>query len=263
MIPHVLTIAGSDPSGGAGIQADIKTFSALGCYGMSVITALTAQNTTGVSGVHEVPVEFVRAQIEAVFEDIRVDALKIGMVGAPENVAVIVDAIEKHKPAYVVLDPVMVAQSGDRLVSEKTGRDIKHCLLPLADIVTPNIPEAEVLVGEECGADKLEFAARLLKLEARAVLLKGGHAGGERSDDIFVDRNQSLVLEAERIDTLNNHGTGCTLSAALAACLAKGLPEAQAAQAAKKYITAALENADKLDIGKGHGPVHHFYKLWD
>ena len=264
MVPHVLTVAGSDPSGGAGIQADLKTFAALGCYGLSVVTALTAQNTRGVAGVQETSPEFVRAQLEAVFEDIRVDAMKIGMIGLPEIVPVVVEAIQQYKPAYVVFDPVMVATSGDVLVNKETIAEMKRCLLPMADIVTPNIPEAEILVDDQISKHDLEgFAKRLLKTEARAVVLKGGHLGGKDSNDIYVDHNQTVVLDAARIETKNTHGTGCTFSAAIAAYLARGLPEAQAAQAAKKYMTSALKHADRLDVGKGAGPVHHFFAHWD
>lgn len=262
MIPHILTIAGSDPSGGAGIQADLKTFSALGCYGMSVITALTAQNTTGVTAIHEVPPLFVRDQIDAIFSDIRVDAVKIGMAGSVKTIEVIAQTLLEYKPAYVVLDPVMVSQSGNQLISDDAIKALKKYLLPLADIVTPNIPEATILIGKTPSSLE-EAAQQILSTGASAVLVKGGHGKGENSNDLYMDRYQTLSLNEKRIKTENNHGTGCTLSAAIACYLAKGLPEAPACQAAKKYITAALKHADRLSIGKGAGPVHHFYDQWD
>ncbi|MCK5284614.1 MAG: bifunctional hydroxymethylpyrimidine kinase/phosphomethylpyrimidine kinase [Alphaproteobacteria bacterium] len=263
MISNVLSIAGSDPSGGAGIQADLKTFSALGCYGMCVITSLTAQNTLGVQDIYEVSPDFVWKQIESVFKDIRVDAMKIGMLGEPEVVSVIVDAIKTYKPAHVVLDPVMVSSNGEKLVSDATISEMKRYLFPLVDIVTPNIPEAELLIDDVFRDDMEEFARLLLTLGSRAVLLKGGHAGGARSDDVFVKHDKSLMLKSERIETLNNHGTGCTFSAALASYLAKGMSEEKAVNAAKIYITKALEYADDLDIGNGRGSVHHFFSQWN
>lgn len=262
MIPNVLSIAGSDPSGGAGIQADLKTFSALGAYGMAAITALTAQNTQGVTAVHELPPDFVEKQIETVFSDIRVDAVKIGMAGSPETIAAIAGVLQKHKPRFIVLDPVMVAQSGDRLVSDKSVEAIRKYLIPLATILTPNIPEASVLLGQNIMDDLQAAAKDILKTGAPAVLLKGGHMQGPISIDVYADAKGILVLESPRIKTKNNHGTGCTLSSALAVFLAKGLAPAEAARAAKDYITEALRHSDGLQVGHGHGSVHHFHALW-
>jgi hydroxymethylpyrimidine/phosphomethylpyrimidine kinase len=261
MIPHVLTIAGSDPSGGAGIQADLKTFSALGAYGMAAITALTAQNTRGVAGVFEVPAEFVRSQVETVFRDIRVDAVKIGMPGSPQSINALIELLQVYKPPHVIVDPVMKAQSGDDLSSKESIAAMRR-IVAMGTIVTPNIPEAEILIDEPFRGDMEHFAKRLMKIGASAVLLKGGHYGGRHSNDLYMDAKQSRVLEADRIKTNNNHGTGCTLAAALAVYLAKGLPAPEASYAAKKYVTEALTHADKLSVGSGHGPVHHFYSLW-
>jgi hydroxymethylpyrimidine/phosphomethylpyrimidine kinase len=262
MIKNILSIAGSDPSGGAGIQADLKTFSALGAYGMSVIAALTAQNTKGVSAVYELPPEFVKAQLDAIFSDIRVDAVKIGMAGNPETIKIIAETLKIYRPAYVVLDPVMVAQSGDRLLSDDSIHVLKIELLPLATIITPNIPEAEVLLGKKV-EDMKETAQELLALGARSVLLKGGHLEGPICYDVYADAQVLVVLEAPRVKTDNNHGTGCTLSSALAVFMAQGQSPEDAARAAKAYLTEALQNADQLNIGAGHGPVHHFHALWD
>lgn len=264
MIANVLTIAGSDPSGGAGIQADLKTFSALGCYGMSVITALTAQNTMGVRAVHNAPSAFLEAQLEAIFADIRVDAVKIGMAGGADDIAVIAHALTRYKPAHVVLDPVMVATSGDRLIDDAAVEALKVQLLPLCHILTPNMPEAQILLGGEYDADDLKGSARrLLDLGVRASLLKGGHGCGAQSADIYASAKECVALEAPRIDTNNTHGTGCTLSSAIAANLAKGLGRLEACRAAKGYITEALRNADALDVGEGKGPVNHFHRVWD
>lgn len=267
MISNILSIAGSDPSGGAGIQADLKTFSALGCYGMAALTALTAQNTKGVEAVHQVPHDFAARQIDAVFDDIRVDAVKIGMAGSPQTITAIGEAIQRHKPGYVVLDPVMVATSGDRLLDEEAIAALRKTLVPLARVITPNVPEAEILLGKSLEHDyqfKMEDMAKaLLALGTRGVMLKGGHLGGPTSKDVYADEDGTLeVMEATRIKTIHNHGTGCTLSSALACYLAKGLPPAEAARAAKTYVTHALQAADDLKVGRGHGPVHHFHTLW-
>ncbi len=266
MIPHVLTIAGSDPSGGAGIQADLKTISAQGCYGMAVITALTAQNTRGVSGVFDVPHDFVDQQIKTLAQDIRIDAIKIGMVGSPATIATLNEFIQRSHPPIVVLDPVMVAQSGDPLISQDAIEAMRRNLVPLASIITPNIPEAEILLGKKFSYFEYELvpmAKALLKLGARGVLLKGGHGAGMRSDDVYADSTGVCeVYETKRLNTPNTHGTGCALSSALACWLAKGLPPAEACRAAKKYITSAIQTADQLKIGKGAGPVHHFHALW-
>lgn len=267
MIPHIFSVAGSDPSGGAGIQADLKTFSALGCYGMAAITALTAQNTRGVSAVHMVPHEFLLMQIKEIFADIRVDAMKIGMAGSVQAIGVLAESIQRYKPQIVVLDPVMVATSGDRLITEDAVNALRRELLPLCSILTPNIPEAEMLLGKSLEHDfsfrVQEMAKALLDLGAPALLLKGGHLGGASSKDIYADHSGAVeILDAPRIKTQNTHGTGCTLSSALACYMAKGLPASEAAHAAKRYVTLALQKADQLSIGRGRGPVHHFHTLW-
>ncbi|MFN3701126.1 MAG: bifunctional hydroxymethylpyrimidine kinase/phosphomethylpyrimidine kinase [Alphaproteobacteria bacterium] len=269
MIPHILSIAGSDPSGGAGVQADLKTFSALGCYGMAAITALTAQNTRGVTDVFMVPPDFLRAQIDTIFSDIRVDALKIGMAGTADSIAVLEGALKRHRPPVIVLDPVMVATSGDRLLPDAAIARMRESMLPLADCITPNIPEAEVLLGQslerDFGGDLGAMASALLDLGARSVLLKGGHLSGESAIDIYCSHTERepTILETKRIVTKNTHGTGCTLSSALACFLARGLEGAAAARVAKDYLTQALGSADQLQIGGGHGPVHHFHTLWE
>ena len=257
MIHNVLSIAGSDPSGGAGIQADLKTFSALGCYGMAAITALTAQNTKGVTGVHELPAEFVAKQVESVFEDVRVDAVKIGMAGSPDTIKAIAAVLRKYKPQHIVLDPVMVSQSGHRLLSDEAVDTLKKEFIPIATIITPNIPEAEVLLGT-----KDVKAENILKIGVHAVLLKGGHGDGANSTDIYADKYKTHAFEALRLHTKNNHGTGCTLSSAIAAYLARGLNLEDSCAAAKNYITEALRHSENLSVGHGHGPVHHFHAIW-
>ena len=263
--PVALTIAGSDSGGGAGIQADLKTFSALGAYGCSVITALTAQNTRAVTGVFDVPPEFVRAQMDAVFSDITVNAVKIGMLSRPETILAVAEGLRAHNPEFVVLDPVMVAKSGDALLQDDAVESLKTHLLPLATIITPNLPEAATLLGEDEVSETGELrpcAERLLDLGPRAVLLKGGHLSGPDSPDIFVDGQSVEILEALRIETGNTHGTGCTLSSAIAAGLARGLELDDSVKAAKSYITDAIAGSDSLHVGGGHGPVHHFHALW-
>ena len=257
---RVLSIAGSDCSGGAGIQADLKTFSALGCYGMTAITALTAQNTLGVTGIHGVPPEFLKAQLQAVIEDIGVDAVKIGMLHSPEIVRVVAWALEHYQLKQVVLDPVMVATSGDRLIKSETVQVLQHELFPLVTLVTPNLDEAAWLLGRSLGnAQELEQAARdLLALGARAVLLKGGHLPGSAVVDIFVQPNQAgLHLRSERIASKNVHGTGCTLSSAIAAYLALGLPLRQAVEQARVYVLEAIQTGAAVLTGCGHGPLNH------
>ncbi|HSZ91095.1 MAG TPA: bifunctional hydroxymethylpyrimidine kinase/phosphomethylpyrimidine kinase [Acetobacteraceae bacterium] len=264
IIPNVLTIAGSDPSGGAGIQADLKTFSALGVYGASVITALTAQNTQGVRGFTVVEPDFVAAQIDSVFEDLRIDAVKIGMVATAAVAMAIAGRLRHYKPRNVVLDPVMVAKSGDRLLQDDAIAAISGQLVPLATVITPNLPEAAVLCGEAAPAtlaDMHRTVRALHGLGARAVLLKGGALDSADSPDLLFDGSNMIELPARRIATRNTHGTGCTLSAALAALLPRyELPEA--ARRAKAYLTAALAASDRLSVGSGRGPVHHFYALW-
>jgi hydroxymethylpyrimidine/phosphomethylpyrimidine kinase len=266
LIANVLTIAGSDSGGGAGIQADLKTFSALGTYGASVITALTAQNTLAVSAIHDVPPAFVRAQLDAVFDDIEFAAVKIGMLSRPEIIDAVAERLHRHGAQNVVLDPVMVAKSGDRLLREEAVVALKERLLPLATLITPNLPEAAVLLQVEEAQDEagmIESAARLREFGPQAVLLKGGHLNkGVESIDVLVDSGGPLSLAAPRIATRNTHGTGCTLSSAIAALLARGLPLRDAARGAKAYVTAALRGANRLNVGHGHGPVHHFQRLW-
>jgi hydroxymethylpyrimidine/phosphomethylpyrimidine kinase len=264
LIPNVLTIAGSDPSGGAGIQADLKTFSALGVYGASVITALTAQNTQGVRGFTTVEAAFVAEQIDAVFDDLRIDAVKIGMVATAAIASAIADRLRHYKPGKIVLDPVMVAKSGDRLLRDDAIAAIRGQLVPLATVITPNLPEAAVLSGEAAPATLagMHRTVRALhRLGAQAVLLKGGALDSADSPDLLFDGSDVIELPARRIDTRNTHGTGCTLSAAIAALLPRhSLPEA--ARRAKAYLTAALAASDRLTVGSGRGPVHHFHALW-
>jgi hydroxymethylpyrimidine/phosphomethylpyrimidine kinase len=263
--PVALTIAGSDSSGGAGIQADLKTFAALGVYGASAITALTAQNTRGVTGVHHVPPDFVTAQIDAVFADLDVGAVKIGMVAEPGIVEAIASALERWRPAHVVLDPVMVATSGERLLSPDAVAALRDRLIPRATLITPNLPEAAALLDEAAAGDEAAVAAqgrRLLALGCGAVLIKGGHGEGIDSIDYLVDRDGITPLSAPRIATSNTHGTGCSLSSAIAAGLAKGADMASAVRDAKAFISAAIAAADRFSVGHGHGPVHHFHRFY-
>jgi hydroxymethylpyrimidine/phosphomethylpyrimidine kinase len=265
-VPNVLSIAGSDPSGGAGIQADLATFAALRCYGMSVITAVTAQNTRGVMAVHVVPRESVARQIDAIFEDIEVAAVKIGMVATAEIVAVVAERLAAHRPPFIVLDPVLVATSGDQLADSGVAEALVQYLFPLATLVTPNLTEAAILSGEELvmGLDAMrEAAAALLIRGARAVLVKGGHGAGATSDDLLLDGDTCTILSAPRVATRNTHGTGCTLSSAIAARLARGDDLATASSAAKSYLSAALEASGVLRVGQGPGPQHHFHALWE
>jgi hydroxymethylpyrimidine/phosphomethylpyrimidine kinase len=260
--PIALTIAGSDSSGGAGIQADLKTFAALGVYGASVITALTAQNTTGVSGIHDVPPEFVAAQIDAVFSDLEVAAVKIGMVSQAATIEAIVAGLDRWKPQYVVLDPVMIATSGAHLLASTATELLRKQLLPRATVITPNLPEAGALLGASVATDRtaIERQARdLLRLGARAVLIKGGHGEGAESIDYLVTPDATRAFSAPRITTSNTHGTGCTLSSAIAAGLAKDMSLEAAIDAAKRYVTAAIVAADTLAVGRGHGPLQHFH----
>jgi hydroxymethylpyrimidine/phosphomethylpyrimidine kinase len=265
MTAIALTIAGSDSGGGAGIQADLKTFAALGVYGASAITALTAQNTTGVTGVHEAPATFVTAQLDAVFSDLDVAAVKIGMLGSARVIEAVAAGLEKWRPRWVVLDPVMVAKGGDELLRDDAVAALKERLVPLSHLITPNLPEAGVLLDEPPASDREAMAAqaeRLLRLGPGAVLLKGGHLAGDTSPDLLHDGRDATWLEAARHATRNTHGTGCTLSSAIAGYLALGRPMADAVVAAKRYLTAAIAGADDLAIGHGHGPVHHFHRLW-
>jgi hydroxymethylpyrimidine/phosphomethylpyrimidine kinase len=263
--PIALTIAGSDSGGGAGIQADIKTFSALGAYGCSVITALTAQNTCGVRGILGVDPGFVRAQMDAVFEDIDVCAVKIGMLGTAATIMAVAEGLERWRPAWVVLDPVMVAKGGDRLLEADAVAALRDRLVPLASLVTPNLPEAADLLGVRVPTQREampDVARGVLRLGASGVLLKGGHLSGDVSPDLLMHGDVEQWFEAARVSTRNTHGTGCTLSAAIAAGLACGLPMARAVAEAKRYIEGAIAAADQLQIGHGHGPVHHFHRVW-
>jgi hydroxymethylpyrimidine/phosphomethylpyrimidine kinase len=258
--PRVLSIAGSDSGGGAGIQADLKTFAALGCYGMTAITAITAQNTLGVRAIHGVPPEILKAQIEAVVEDIGVDAVKIGMLHSPEVVEVVAWAIRHFSLKQVVLDPVMVATSGDRLIAQETVSVLVRELFPLVSVITPNLDEAELLLGHGIdGLAALEPAAgELLALGARAVLLKGGHLKGDQVVDVLLQPGQAaLHLKSERIASRNVHGTGCTLSSAIAAHLALGSDLTSAVKLARDFILKAIAEGANVQTGHGHGPLNH------
>jgi hydroxymethylpyrimidine/phosphomethylpyrimidine kinase len=264
--PVALTIAGSDPSGGAGIQADLKTFSALGVYGTSVLTALTSQNTQGVTGVHVVPTEFVIQQLETLIADVRLDAIKIGMLANAAIVAAVGDFLRRHPHDFVVLDPVMVATSGDRLLDDDSVQAMRD-LMPLASLATPNLAEAAALLDTQPArtlADMRRHALALQELGAPRVLIKGGHyEDGPEAVDLFLDIDGETLLRAPRVDTINTHGTGCTLSSALAALRPQRDSWLEAALDAKSWLTAALAAADVLEIGQGHGPVHHFHGIWD
>jgi hydroxymethylpyrimidine/phosphomethylpyrimidine kinase len=263
-VPIALTIAGSDSSGGAGIQADLKTFAAFGVYGASVITALTAQNTRGVRGIHPVPSAFVTAQIDAVFDDLDVKAVKIGMVAEFSIIEAIVSELTRWKPKHVVLDPVMVASSGDRLLSAEAVEGLRKHLIPMATLVTPNLPEAAALLNAPVAPDEAAIRGqgeRLLAMGARALLIKGGHGQGAESIDYLFHGDEVIALPAPRLATGNTHGTGCSLSSAIAAGLAKGETLEAAVRHAKTWITAAIAAADRLGIGKGKGPIHHFHKF--
>jgi hydroxymethylpyrimidine/phosphomethylpyrimidine kinase len=277
--PVALTIAGSDPSGGAGIQADLKTFSALGVYGTSVVTALTAQNTQGVTGVHVVPTDFVTQQLETLAVDVRLDAIKIGMLANAEIVAAVGEFLRSHEHVdCVVLDPVMVATSGDRLIDDDAIQAVRD-LMPLASVITPNLAEAAALLNTRAARtlpDMRLHALALQELGAQRVLIKGGHLeDSSEAVDLFLDVDGEAVLRAPRVDTVNTHGTGCTLSSALAALRAQRNSWLEAALDAKSYLTGALKAADTLKISRGssgpagpaghagHGPVHHFQQTWD
>jgi hydroxymethylpyrimidine/phosphomethylpyrimidine kinase len=258
--PKLLTIAGSDSGGGAGIQADLKTFAALGCYGMSAITAVTAQNTSGVRAIAPLSPDMLASQIDAVAEDIGADAVKIGMLHDAAAVRTVADALRRHRFAHVVLDPVMVATSGDALMAREAVAVLVAELFPLASVITPNLHEAALLLGRPIAAeaDMAQAAADLLALGARAVLLKGGHLPGERMVDLLAQPGAApTALVSERIASANTHGTGCTLSSALACHLALGAPLEQAARQAKDYVHAAIAAGAEVRIGHGHGPLNH------
>jgi hydroxymethylpyrimidine/phosphomethylpyrimidine kinase len=265
MTPIAVTIAGSDSSGGAGIQGDLKTFSALGVYGASVITALTAQSSKGIRAIHGVPAEFVQAQIDAVFSDLDVRAVKIGMVWQRDVIETVAAGLARWRQTKVVLDPVMIATSGDDLLLPQARETLKRELCPRALVITPNLPEAAALLDAPIARSEGEMreqAERLLALGAQAVLVKGGHAGGARSVDLLVEPKACRRFVADRIAARNTHGTGCTLSSAIAAGLAKGLDLAEAVRTAKDFVTAALAAADRIKIGAGRGPLHHFHASW-
>jgi hydroxymethylpyrimidine/phosphomethylpyrimidine kinase len=262
--PVAVTIAGSDSGAGAGVQADLKTFAALGVYGVSVITALTAQNTRGVFGIHEVPAGFISAQIDAVFSDFDIAAVKIGMLGSAAAIEAVAAALDRHRVSNVVLDPVMAASSGPKLL-HADAIDALRRLAATVDLLTPNLPEAALLLDTSVAADEKEMrrqARALLTLGPGAVLIKGGHGGGPESVDLLVEADACRRFAAPRKETKNTHGTGCTLSSAVAAGLAKGDTLAEAVRDAKAYVTAAIEAADRLGVGSGPGPVHHFAKWW-
>jgi hydroxymethylpyrimidine/phosphomethylpyrimidine kinase len=263
MTPNLLSIAGSDPSGGAGIQADLKTFAALRCHGMAVVTALTAQNTRGVFAIHVPPPNVVAGQIDAIFDDIDVAAVKIGMLASGEIVKTVADRLAVHKPPFIVLDPVLAATSGDALATSDVGQAIISHLFPLATLVTPNLAEAAILSGHAVAADELRATAeRLQMLGAKAALITGGHGEGATSDDLLFDGVAYQLFSAPRVATRNTHGTGCTLSSAIAAYLGHGLALADAVGAAKTYLSGAIKAADELTVGHDHGPTHHFFDLW-
>ena len=261
-IPKAMTIAGSDSGGGAGIQADLKTFAALGVYGASALTAITAQNTVAVTAVHELPTDLIRAQIDAVVTDIGVDAVKTGMLSSAAIVAAVAAALQKHAIANLVVDPVMIAKSGDALLRSDAVAALRTHLLPLAAVVTPNIPEAETLTGLtiQTNADTRRAAAQILAMGPRSVVIKGGHRAGP-AVDFFYDGIQFQEFTAPRFDTKNTHGTGCTFAAAIAAGLAQGQNLTAAVAQAKDYVTAAIRHS--YPLGRGHGPLHHFYRLWN
>ena len=265
--PVALTIAGSDSSGGAGIQADLKTFAALGVYGASAITALTAQNTKGVTGIHSVPAEFVTAQIDAVFSDLDVGAVKVGMTAQRASIDAIASALRHWSPRHVVLDPVMVATSGDWLLAPEAVEALRTKLVPLASVITPNLPEVAALLDEPMDkilalgeAEIASHGRRLLAFGCRAVLIKGGHGQGAESIDYLIGEWGTIALAAPRLATQNTHGTGCSLSSAIAAGLAKGEGLELAVRNAKTWISAAIAAADRFSVGHGHGPIHHFHR---
>ena len=260
-VPTAMTIAGSDSGGGAGIQADLKTFAALGVYGTSVLTAITAQNTVGVTGIHEVPVDIVAAQIEAVISDIGADAVKTGMLSSSDIIETVARELAHFRVDHLVVDPVMVAKSGDRLLREEAVSAMRRSLLPLAAVVTPNIPEAGALTDTsiESGSDARRAAERIVSMGAKSVVVKGGHLPG-RPVDLFYDGREFREFDAPRIETRNTHGTGCTFASAIAAGLARGLEVVDAVASAKEYVTEAIRHS--FDVGQGHGPLNHFYKWW-
>lgn len=264
---RALTIAGSDPSGGAGIQADLKTFSACGCFGTSAIVAVVDENTVGVTGVHPVPLEFVTGQIKSVLDDIGTDAIKIGMLHSSELIMGVKETLSQYDISNIVLDPVMVATSGDKLLQDEAIETLKNELIPFARVITPNIPEAEILLGKVIkGQDELFLVVKDLSFGRQvSVLLKAGHLTNDELTDVFynAETDEIIELKSKRIKTQNTHGTGCTFSSAIAAHLAHGLPLNDAVKQAKEYINSAIAEGSEYEIGKGHGPVHHFFNFWE
>ena len=263
-VKNVLSIAGSDPSGGAGIQADLKTFAANGVYGMAAITALTVQNTVGVQGIHLVPAKFVSSQIEAIFSDIAVSSAKVGMVGNAEIAEGVGTTLAKYRNLISVVDPVMVAKGGSPLLDKKAIQAVKDNLIPLATIVTPNLPEAAILLGSSIAKSEKDMVYQgkaLLNLGPKSILMKGGHSEGITSNDLLVTENNYVWFKEKRINTKNTHGTGCTLSSSIASFLAKDFSVEESVSKAKKFVTNAIRNSEKLSVGKGHGPTNHFYAL--
>ncbi len=264
MYANILTIAGSDSGGGAGIQADLKAISATGAYGLSAITALTAQNTVGVDAIYPVAIDFLKQQMQTVSRDIRIDAVKVGMLGTPEVIAAVAEFLETLT-CPVVVDPVMVAKSGDRLLHADAISALRDVLIPQATVITPNLPEAADLLDVTEAVDRdmmLSQARTLLALGPQAVLLKGGHLLTEESPDLLMSESHAQWFDTVRVVTTNTHGTGCTLSSALASYLGQGHPVDVAVAKAKEYISGAIAAADQLHVGEGHGPVNHFWALW-
>lgn len=264
MLTNILTIAGSDSGGGAGIQGDLKSISATGAYGLSVITALTAQNTMGVDAICPVAISFLKQQMQAVARDIQIDAVKIGMLGTSEVIAAVAEFVAGLQ-CPIVVDPVMVAKSGDRLLQADAVTSLRELLIPKASLITPNLPEAADLLGVTEAVDResmLNQAEALLRLGPGAVLLKGGHLATNESPDLLALGDSYIWYESERIETTNTHGTGCALSSALASFMGQGLEAPEAVSESKTYIRGAITEANCLDVGKGHGPVHHFWALW-
>lgn len=269
IIPNTLSIAGVDPSGGAGVLADIKAMSAVGAYGTGVVTALTAQNTQGVMGIYPIDLSFIKQQIDVLFEDVRIDAVKIGMLGQEAVITTVVDCLSRWQPPHLVVDPVMVAKSGDHLLEKAATAAMREAMLPLATVITPNLPEAGVLLDmrpAETLKEMYGVAEKLRRLmadkEDRWVFLKGGHLPGSDCTDLFYNGDQMVEMPAHRIQTKNTHGTGCTLSAALAGLLPQTDNAIQAAKIAKEYLYKAIARSGDLSVGSGHGPVNHFHAWW-
>lgn len=269
IIPNALSIAGVDPSGGAGVLADIKAMSAVGAYGTGVVTALTAQSTQGVMGIYPIDLAFIKQQIDVLFEDVRIDAVKIGMLGQEPVIHTVVDCLSRWQPAHIVVDPVMVAKSGDHLLEKAATAAMREAMLPLATVITPNLPEAGVLLEQRAAENLKEMYASAEKLrrlladeDNRWVFLKGGHLPGPDCTDLLYNGDQMIEMPAHRIQTKNTHGTGCTLSAALAGLLPQTSNTVQAAKIAKEYLYKAIARSGDLTVGSGHGPVNHFHGWW-